>query len=321
MTSLNVQSGKTPLAGIRSLARPGSALQRMRKHWQLYLLLLPALVYIIVFKYIPMYGVQIAFRNYNPSLGFSESPWVGIKYFREFFLSYQFGRLFGNTLLISIYSILASFPIPIVLALSLNETRSRVFGKTVQTITYAPYFISTVVMVSILFQFLSPYGLLNNLLTMLGMQPVDLMAMPKIFKSLYVWSGVWQTAGYSAVIYLAALAGIDPELHEAARIDGASTLQKILHIDLPGILPTAIILLILSSGQVLNVGFEKIFLMQNPLNMETSDVISTYVYRQGLVSAQYSYSAAIGLFNSVISTLMLVGVNAFSKKVSDTSLW
>lgn len=296
-------------------------LKQIMKHWQLYILILPSLLCIIIFKYIPMYGVQIAFRNYQPTKGFMGSTWVGLKYFHDFFSSYQFSRLLINTLTISIYSLLALLPIPVILALSLNETRWRFFKKTVQTVTYAPYFISTVVLVSIIFQFLSPYGLLNNILGLFGIQKVDLMANPALFKSLYVWSGVWQQAGYYAVIYLAALAGINSELYEAAWIDGASTFQKIIHIDLPGILPTIIIILILNTASILNVDYQKILLMQNQLNMEVSDVIYTYVYRQGLVSVQYSYSSAIGLFNSVISMILFYGVNYTARKYSETSLW
>lgn len=295
--------------------------KRIMKHWQLYLLILPSIICIIIFKYIPMYGVQIAFRDYNPNLGFSGSTWVGLKYFENFFSSYQLSRLITNTLSISIYSLLALLPIPVILAVSLNEAKWKFFSKTVQTVTYAPYFISTVVLVSIIFQFLSPYGLLNNLLSLFGVAPIDVMANPAVFKSLYVWSGVWQQAGYYAVIYLAALAGINTELYEAAWIDGASTLRKIIHIDLPGIMPTVIIILILNTASILNVDYQKILLMQNQLNMEVSDVISTYVYRQGLISVQYSYSAAIGLFNSVISMILFYSVNYFSRKYSETSLW
>jgi putative aldouronate transport system permease protein len=307
-TSLNIRRKATPM-------------KKIIKHWQLYLLILPPLASLILFKYVPMYGVQIAFREFNAALGIAQSPWIGMQNFMDFFSSYQFPRLMINTVVISVYSIAVGFPIPIILAISLNEAKNRVFSKTVQMVTYAPYFLSTVVMVAILFQFMSKNGLLNNTLSALGLPSIDLMNYPWLFKSLYVWSGVWQTTGYSAVIYIAVLSGINHELYDAARIDGASTFQKILNIDVPGIMPTAIILLILSSAQILNVSFEKIFLMQNPLNMEVSDVISTYVYRTGLVSAQYSYAAAIGLFNSVISLALLVIVNQIARKYSETSLW
>lgn len=287
----------------------------------MYLLILPPLASLILFRYIPMYGVQIAFREFNAALGIAHSPWIGMENFVDFFRSYQFSRLMINTTVISVYSIAVGFPIPIILAISLNEAKNRIFAKTVQMVTYAPFFLSTVVMVAILFQFMSKNGLLNNTLSALGLSSIDLMGYPWLFKSLYVWSGVWQSTGYSAVIYIAVLSGINQELYDAARIDGASTFQKIVNIDVPGIMPTAIILLILNSAQILNVSFEKIFLMQNPLNIGVSDVISTYVYRTGLVSAQYSYAAAIGLFNSIISLALLVTVNQIAKKYSETSLW
>lgn len=302
-------------------AKKTSPVKRILKHWQLYLLILPPLALLIIFKYVPMYGVQIAFRDYNPAVGIFSSRWIGLENFTSFFQSFEFSRLLVNTITISFYSILAGFPIPIILAISLNEAKNRFFSKTVQMITYAPYFLSTVVMVAILNQFLSKVGLLNNLLNLLHLPAVDLMGYPWLFKSVYVWSGVWQTAGFNAVIYIAVLSGINQELYDAARIDGASSLQRIINIDVPSIMPTATILLILSSAQILNVGFEKIFLMQNPLNLSVSDVISTYVYRIGLLNAQYSYSAAIGLFNSVVSMLLLAAVNQVSRKFSETSLW
>ncbi len=296
-------------------------LKMIARHWQLYLLLLAPIVWTLIFRYYPMYGVQIAFRDFNPGVGILESKWVGTKYFEMFFTSPQFAKLLLNTFSISIYTILANAPIPIVLALALNECKSKYFGKTVQMVTYAPYFISTVILVAMVNQMLSPFGLLNNLIKLFGGVPVNLLAKPKLFTSIYVWSGIWQTAGYSSVIYLAALSGINKELYEAARIDGASTLQKIRHVDLPGIMPTFIILLILNSASILNVGYEKIYLMQNALNMNVSEVISTYVYKIGLISAQYSFSAAIGLFNSVVSLVLLTLVNFIARKSSETSLW
>ncbi len=322
MASIAASVKKERSPGSKNKTIPKGKLgKRILKHWQLYLLILPAFLCIAVFKYIPMYGVQIAFRDYNPSLGFLGSHWVGLKYFSDFFSSYQFSRLLLNTLSISVYFLVVIMPVPIILAISLNEAKFKLFSKAVQMFTYAPYFISTVVLVSIIFQFLSPYGLLNNLLALFGIEKTDVMANPAVFKSLYVWSGVWQQAGYYAVIYLAALAGINKELYEASFIDGASVFQKIIHIDIPGILPTAIIILILNAAYILNLDYQKILLMQNQLNMETSDVIFTYVYRQGLVSAQYSYSSAIGLFNSVISFSIFTFINRLAKKYTDTSLW
>lgn len=279
-------------------------------------------LYIVVFKYIPMYGAQIAFREYNPIDGMSGSPWVGLKQFRLFIESYQFGRVLTNTLGLGFYKLLADIPMPIILALALNNIMSRRYRKFVQMVTYAPYFISTVVMVSLVMQVLHPtFGVVNSVLRALGFDNVNFMGQPQLFKSIYVWSGVWQQTGLHAVIYIAALASIDPSLHEAAIVDGASKLQRIRHIEIPGILPTATILLILNMGRVMNVEFEKVFLMQNQLNLRTSDVIATYIYRVGLISAQHSFGTAVGLFNSIINLALLVSVNQVAKKVGETSLW
>lgn len=299
-------------------------LKQMKKCWQLYLIFLFPLLYILVFRYYPMYGAQIAFRDYNITKGITQSPWVGFKHFKRFFFSYEFGRLMKNTIGISVYGLVAGFPFPIILALCLHYVKSDRFKKTVQMVTYAPYFISMVVMVSMLLQFLAPRtGIVNNVREMLGYQRVDYMSKPELFKSLYVWSGVWQSTGYGAIIYLAALSSIDPELYEAAVIDGASKVQRMWYIDLPGIIPTAVILLILDSGHLLNVGFEKILLMQNSLNLRTSEVIDTYVYKVGLASqtVNFSYPTAIGLFKSVIGLLLIVIVNEIARKVGETSLW
>ena len=301
--------------------RRHTVFRQIRRHWQLYALLFLPVAYLVLFKYSPMYGIQIAFKDFNPGVGIFDSKWAGIKYFQLFFNSPYFGRLMKNTLTISILSILISFPVPIILAISINECRSRLFSRTVQMVTYMPYFISTVILVSMMMQLTSSFGLVNNILQMAGLQKINIMNNPNSFLPLYIGSGIWQGAGYSAVIYIAALSGVNGELYEAAYMDGASVPQKIIYIDIPSILPTAVILLILSSGSVLNVGFEKVFMMQNPLNMNASDVISTFVYRIGLESAQYSFSAAVGLFNSVISTLILIFVNGAAKRLSETSLW
>lgn len=298
------------------------ALRSIKAHWQLHLLFLIPLAFVLVFSYGPMYGVIIAFKDYVASKGIWGSSWVGMKHFENFIGSYQFYRLISNTLGISLYSLAVSFPIPIIFAIMLNECTLTRFKKTIQMVSYAPYFISTVVMVSIVMMFLSPRtGIINNLIDLVGGTRTDFMGEAGYFKSIYVWSGVWQTMGYNSVIYIAALAGIDPSLYEAARTDGASKLQKIWHIDLPGIFPTIMILLILNCGQLMNIGYEKIFLMQNSLNLGSSDVISTFVYRIGLVNSQYSFSTAVGLFNSVINTFLLVIVNKLAKKFSETSLW
>ena len=295
-----------------------------RNYWQLCLLLLIPMAFLIVFSYVPMYGLQIAFKDYKTSLGMWDSPWVGLKHFEDFFGSYQFVRVIRNTLTLSLYSLIAGFPIPIILALSLHCCLSQRFKKLVQTVTYAPYFISTVVLVGMLMQVLSPkYGIINHLIRALGGEEVLFMSEGTMFSSIYVWSGIWQSAGWSAIIYIAALSGIDPGLHEAAIVDGASRLRRIWHIDLPGILPTITIILIMNAGSLLGIGYEKVLLMQNATNLEYSEVISTYLYKVGLTASMpnYSYSTAVGLFNSVINFLILILVNSLSKRLSETSLW
>ncbi len=298
-----------------------TAWKKIRRHWELYVVMLPALIYLIIFKYVPMYGVVLAFKNFNLSQGILGSPWCGFQHFREFFSSYEFSRLLINTLGISIYNLVASFFPPIILAIALNYVTSKAVGKTVQMVTYMPHFISTAILVSILYQVLSLNGIVNQTIKSLGGHAIYFMGNAAMFKSIYVWSDVWQTTGYSAIIYLAALSSVNPELYEAAMMDGASIWQRIIHIDIPGIVPTAVILLILGCGKIVDVGYEKVYLMQNQLNTSTSEVISTYVYKIGLVSMQYSYSTAINLFQSVISLIMVTLVNWVSRRVSDTSLW
>lgn len=294
----------------------------MKRDWRLYILILLPVTYIIIFNYLPMYGVQIAFKDFSFKKGIMGSPWVGFKYFITFFHSPMFGRVIKNSLTISLYSLLAEFPMPIILALALNEIRNGFFKRTVQLVTYAPHFISTVVMVSMVMTLLSPrIGIVNIILQSLGGKSIDFMADPNLFSTIYVWSGVWQNIGWDSIIYLAALSSIDSQLYDAVYIDGASRFQKIWHVDIPGILPTIIILLILSSAGIMSVGFEKIFLMQNNLNLRSSEVIDTYVYKVGLVNTDYSFSTAIGLFNSIISFTLLTIVNYISRKVGETSLW
>lgn len=294
----------------------------LRKHWQMYLLLAPVMVYFIVFHYVPMYGVQIAFKDFIATKGITGSPWVGMKHFERFYQSYYFWRLIKNTLGIGLYQLLVGFPVPILLALMINEIRGKWFKKTVQTVTYAPHFLSTVVMVGILVIFLSPdTGMINHLIRAFGGEPISFLTEPGWFKSLYVFSGVWQQMGWISIIYLAALSGVDPQLHEAARVDGASRLQRIWHVNLPCIMPTIVILLILNTGSILSVGFEKVFLMQNDMNLESSDVFATYVYRSGLLGAQYSFSAAVGLFSNIVNFILLVSVNFIARKAGNTSLW
>ncbi|OXM85793.1 ABC transporter permease [Paenibacillus rigui] len=284
--------------------------------------MIPPLLYFLIFKYIPMLNAVLAFKNYNVTKGIWGSPWVGFKYFNLFFDNPASLNLIKNTLFISLYHLIVGFPIPIVLALALNEVRSARFKRVVQMVTYAPYFISTVVMVSMIMLFLSPrLGIANTLLNAVGFESVNFLGSTGLFRSVYVWTDVWQTAGYSAVIYLAALAGVDPSLYEAAKVDGASRLQKIRNVDLPGLMPAAVIILILSVGNIMAVGFEKIYLLQNPLNLGTSEIISTYVYKVGLLNANYSFATAVGLFNSVVNLILLLVVNAAARKISNNSLW
>ena len=294
---------------------------RIWKHREYYLMLLPAVIYVMLFCYAPMYGLQIAFKNYKVSLGVSGSPWIGFRNFTDFFQSYYFVTLLKNTLVLSLYSLIVGFPIPIIIALILNEMKGR-FKKVTQTVLYAPHFISLVVLVSILNSMLSPsQGVVNTIIEMLGGERTYFMADPKYFRHLYVWSGVWQGMGWGAIIYLAALSGVDPVLHEAADMDGATRLQKIIHINIPTILPTIIIMLILRMGQIIFVGYEKVYLMQNSMNVETAEVISTYVYKRGILNSNYSFSAAVGLFNNVVNVILVLLANWISKKISKTSLF
>lgn len=289
--------------------------------WQLYLLILPAIIYVFIFSYIPMYGVLIAFKNYNPGLGVWGSPWVGLEHFVRFLEYPKFWSIFSNTLLLSLYS-LAPFPITIIFALLLNELTNIRFKKAVQMISYMPHFFSTVVMCSIILLFTDrSTGVINNLISLLGFERVDFISSTAWFPSIYVWSGVWQDLGWCSIIYISALSGVSPELIEAARIDGASKLQIMWHINIPAIIPTIITIQILNCGSILSVGFEKIYLLQNPLNLSVSQVISTYTYEIGLLGAQFSYSSAIGLFNTVINVAVLCVVNAIAKRVSEVSIW
>ena len=296
--------------------------QKVWRNWELYVFIAPAFLYFLIFHYGPMYGIQIAFKNYNPVRGVFGSPWVGFDHFVRFFESYYFWDLMWNTLAISLYELAVGFPIPIILALAFNELKHKRFKKLVQTVTYAPHFISVVVMVGMVIAFLSPStGILIRFVEWMGIDAPSFLTSPAWFKTVYVLSGVWQSAGWGTIIYLAALSGVEPGLHEAAIIDGANRLQRIRHINIPVLVPTMTILLILNMGSLLGVGFEKILLMQNPLNMESSDVISTFVYRSGLENAQYSFSTAVGLFNSVINAFLLVTVNQIVRKTSENSLW
>lgn len=297
-------------------------LDDMRVNWILYVLILPVFAYYIIFAYAPMYGIQLAFKDYRIKLGIMGSPWVGLEHFERFFSAYNFRQLLFNTLGISVYSLIAGFPIPIIFALMLNYLISNKLRKVVQMVSYAPYFISTVVICGMLTIFLDTNsGIFNVLRGLLGMEPVNALGKPEWFKSIYVWSGVWQGMGWSSIIYISALSGVDPQTHEAAIIDGATKVQRMIHVDLPAIKPTVVMLLILQLGSLMNVGFEKVYLLKNSLNQSASAIISTYTYEVGLINSDYGYSTAVGLFNSVINVILLVGANWFCRKVADESLF
>ena len=302
----------------------------MKKDWKkkytgkggLMLLALVPILWYVVFCYVPMYGVQIAFKKYNPSLGIIGSPWVGLKYFRQFFESYYFSEITLNTIILSLFTLVIGFPLPIILALIVNEIRSPFLKKSVQNITYIPHFLSVVVIVSMLNIFSNPtYGFFNDIRQFFGFSPVDLMAKPEYFRPMYVFSNVWQHMGFNSIIYIAALSAIDPALYEAATIDGASRLKKILYISLPSIVPTIMILFIMRIGSIMNVGFEKVLLMQNPINKSTSEIISTFIYTNGIQKGQFSYSTAVGLVNSLINCTLLLISNKVSKKLTGSGLW
>ena len=297
--------------------------QRCRERWQLFLFILPPVIFLAIFEYYPMFGVQIAFKQYSAGLGIWKSPWIGFGNFTRFFQSFQFSRVIINTLRISLYSLIVNFPLSFIFALMLNLVRNPKLKKVVQTITYIPYFISVVVVVGMINQLFNPVvGIYGNIYRLFypGAYPKSILTRPDAFIHLYIWSGVWQGMGWSSIIYIAALSSVDPELHEAAMIDGATRWKRVLHIDLPTIIPTASIMLILNSGSLLSVGFEKTYLLQNTANNAVSEVISTYVYKTGMTTgggANFSYATAIGLFNSVINLIFLVTVNTIAKKLGN----
>ena len=292
------------------------------KYWDLYLLIVPVLIWLAIFKYGPMYGTIIAFENYSPSRGVFGSKWVGFKHFERFFNAYNFKDILLNTIKLSLLQLVCAFPMPILLALVLNELNNKRYKKLVQTVTYSPFFLSTVVMVGLIDAFLYPNtGLLNVLVTKLGGQSINYMAKDEYFRPIFIISHIWKGTGWASIIYMSALTSVDPQLYEAARIDGANRLQALVHVTIPAIMPTAIIMLIRDCGSIMDVGFEKVYLMQNDLNMGASEVISTYVYKVGMVNSQYSYSTAVNLFNSMINLAMLLLVNKISRTVSETSLW
>lgn len=295
---------------------------RIKRNYELYLFLLPIVLVYLLFKYYPMYGVLIAFKDFSPSQEIWGSEWVGFRHFIDFFDSYNFWTIITNTLSLSFLSLVFGFPAPIIVAIMLNQMLGKRYKKFIQTVIYAPHFISTVVLVGMLHVFLSPNsGIVNQIITWFGGEPILFMADEGWFRPLYILSGIWQETGFSTIIYMAALAGINPELHEAAVMDGASKWKRVWHVDLPGILPTIVILLILALGNIMSIGFEKAFLMQSDLNYAASNIIPTYVYEMGIQKAQYSFSTAVGLFNSVINIILIVTVNRIAKKMTETSLW
>ena len=298
-----------------------SLAKQMMKHWEFYLLLLPGIILTIIFKYVPIYGVQIAFRDYNAVEGFFGSPWVGLKWFERFFNSYNSVRMIRNTVLLSLYSILWTFPIPIILSLLINQVKSKKFQRVTQTIIYAPHFISIMILCGMLRIFLSPYGGLINVIAQAfgAKEAVNFIDSASAFRTIYIASSIWQDAGWGTIIYLATLSSVDASLHEAARVDGASTWQRILHIDVPELIPVIVIQLIKQFGNLMNVGFEKAYLLQTSLNKETSEIIATYVYEQGMLKAMYSFSTAVGLFNTAVNIVLLVVVNRICKKLSNVS--
>ncbi|RTE09363.1 ABC transporter permease [Paenibacillus whitsoniae] len=306
----------------RSRSRRSRLWKAVSSRYDLYLMLLLPIVWYLVFNYGPLYGLQIAFKNFSPAKGISGSAWVGLDHFKRFVDSYYFWRLLWNTVSINLFSLLFAFPIPVALALLVTEIRNKTYSKVVQNITYIPHFISIVVMVGMIMVFLSPRGgPINSIIEAFGGEPIRFMDSAGWFKTIFISSNIWQNMGWQSIIYIAALSGVNPQLYEAAKMDGASRLRRIWHVSLPGILPVIVILLILDVGHFMNVGFEKILLMQNNLNLESSDVISTFVYSAGILKGEYSYTAAIGLFNSLINLALLLLVNRFARKKAETSLW
>ncbi|MGM0836600.1 MAG: ABC transporter permease [Bacillota bacterium] len=292
-------------------------LNYMKKNYILYLLIAPAIILTIIFKYIPMYGATIAFKDFSPIKGIMGSEWVGLKHFTSFLTSPNFMEIFMNTLKLSSFELLIGFPIPIILALMLNQVRRAKFKKNIQLVLYAPHFISVVVISGMVFLFLSPTGPINAILSIFMDQPVSFMSDPDAFRSIYIWSGVWQGAGWASIIYIAALANVDPQLHDAATVDGASLLQRIWHIDLPTLKPVMAVLFILAAGGIMAIGFEKAYLLQTAMNIPSSEIIPTYVYKRGLQAGDYSFATAVGLFNAIINVALLIFVNKVVKKLNE----
>jgi putative aldouronate transport system permease protein len=321
MLNLQASINTSHTSHIISKKSPNKLLNNIYKNRYIYIMLLPAITFYIIFRYIPMYGVIIAFKDFKASRGILGSPWVGFKYFKQFFDSYYFFRLIRNTFLLNFYDLIFGFPAPIILAILLNELRHDKFKRFVQSVSYLPHFISVVITVGFVVDFFAQSGIVNNYLKLIGITPINFLIEPKWFRPLYIGSGIWQGVGWGSIIYLAAISGIDPQLYEAATIDGAGRFRKITSITIPSIIPTIIILLIFRIGGMMSVGFEKVFLMYNPSTYETADVISTFVYRSGLQKAQYSYAAAIGLFNTIINFILVISANYASRVTTENSLW
>ncbi|MDQ0920831.1 sugar ABC transporter permease [Paenibacillus sp. V4I5] len=317
----NVQSSRAASKIYRNPTVRQTIRADLKRHWTIYLMALPVIAYYLIFHYGPMYGLQIAFKEFTPAKGIWGSPWSGFKHFESFFNGIYFWRLIKNTVLINLFELMFGFPAAIVLALLLNEIRNSIFKRFVQTISYLPHFISIVVVAGMMIDFLSRTGLINQIIGAFGIEPIDFLKESGWFRFLFVSSGIWQGVGWGSIIYLAAIATIDPSLYEAARMDGANRWKQTLHITLPGIMPTIVILFILQMGNMLTVGSEKVLLLYNPLTYETADVISTYVYRKGVLEASYSFTAAVGLFNSIISFILIVSANSFVKRISENKLW
>ena len=313
------QQGQLTLAASR--IKPGKWARDFKKNRLLYFMIIPVVLYYILFHYLPIYGITIAFQDFKPRLGFFNSPWVGFENFLQFFNGIFFGRLLRNTMLLSFYGLLFGFPVPILFAILLNEVRSLKFKKTIQTITYLPQFISTVIIASLIVLFTNSDGFVTAIVGSITGNPASLISNPDSFRAIYTISGIWQGFGWGSIVYLASISGISAELYEAATIDGANKFQRILHVTIPGMLPTIVIMFIMAIGGFMSVGWEKAFLLQVPETYETSDIISTYVYRKGFIDMDYSFSAAVDLFNSVINVILLTLANFLSRKYSETSLW
>lgn len=305
----------------RAVKPMAKARQALKKSWVLYLMLLPAVVYIFIFNYIPMYGVTIAFKDFSAVKGILASPWVGLRHFERVFASPDFPEIVRNTLILSFYQLALTFPLPIILALLINSCGSRRLGGLIKNVTYAPYFVSVVVLVGMMFVMFSPRGVFNQILMRMGEESRLFMGEAKYFRNMFVFSNVWQTTGWNSIIYMATLSGVSPELHEAAVVDGAGKFKRVLAIDLPIIIPTAAIILTLNVGAVMSLGFEKAYLMQTDLNIDVSEILSTYVYKKGLLDIDYGYASAVGLFNNIINLVLLTTVNGFSRRITKSSLW